>query len=99
MNSLTRRILCFGALPLGAYAQLAPGPDVTAGFTNGRLWLKLDDSTKHAFLVGCRDGFLMGAYQVAGGDYAKVPEALKFPELTTNEIAKEMDSFYSEGAN
>jgi|ERR1700693_240821 len=96
---MTKRILGFAVLSLMAgYAQLAPGPDVTSGFTNGRLWLKYDTNAKTSFLVGCRDAMLLGSMTVTG-DYAKIPEQLNWPELTTEEIAKELDLFYSEGAN
>jgi hypothetical protein len=32
-------------------------------------------------------------------DYTKIPDQLKWPELTTEEIVKELDLLYSEGAN
>jgi hypothetical protein len=49
--------------------------------------------------VGCRDALWYGNVVLLGGDYAKFPDELKFPELTTEETSKELDLFYSEGAN
>jgi hypothetical protein len=99
MKTITRRVACLAALPfLIGCAQLAPSPQVTTGFTNGRFWIQLDHSTKAAFLVGCRDSFLYGAFFVTG-DYAKIPDELRFPDLTIDELVKEVDLFYLEGAN
>jgi hypothetical protein len=99
MKTITRRGVCLAALPFwNGFAQLAPSPLVTAGFTNGRLWAQFDHVTKQAFLAGCRDAFLYGTIFVAG-DYANIPDELRFPDLTTSELVKELDLFYSEGAN
>lgn len=99
MKTITRRFACLTTLPLlSGFAQLAPGPQVTSGFTNGRLWMQLDHATKAAFLAGCRDAFLYGAFFVTG-DYAKIPDELRFPSLTADELLRELDLFYSEGAN
>jgi hypothetical protein len=40
-KGLAKYLVAFVGLSLSAYAELAPSPDVTSGFTNGRLWLKL----------------------------------------------------------
>jgi hypothetical protein len=95
---LAKSFVVFVGLSLTAYAQLAPSPDVTNGFTNGRLWQKLDAGEKVFFLVGCQDALLLGSMTVTG-DYTKIPEQLKWPELTPIEISKELDLLYSEGAN
>lgn len=97
-KGLAKYFVAFVGLSLSAYAQLAPSPDVTSGFTNGRLWLKLTANEKAFFLIGCNDAMLLGSMMVTG-DFAKIPDQLKWPELTTAEIVKELDLFYSEGAN
>ena len=98
-TKLAQLVLGLGLLStVPACAQLAPSPDVTNGFTNGRLWQKLDTGEKVFFLVGCQDAMLLGS-MTATSDYTKIPEQLKWPELTPTEIAKELDLLYSEGAN
>jgi hypothetical protein len=93
------RLLGFAVLStMAVNAQLVPSPDVTNGFTNGRLWQKLDAGEKVFFLVGCQDALLLGSMTVTG-DYTKIPEQLKWPELTPTEVSKELDLLYSEGAN
>jgi len=66
---------------------------------NGRLWATLDATTKSAFLLGMSDGMYFGSIFTGATEYAKVPEALKFPDLTRQEVSKELDLFYAEGAN
>jgi hypothetical protein len=89
----------WGVSPLVAPAQLAPRENVTAGYTNGRLWLDMpNNNTKTIYLLGCSDAFL-SASRITALDKPKFADDLKLPNLTFPEIIKELDLFYSEGAN
>ena len=100
MGMNVARVICLALMPLAAgYSQHAPGPNITFGLSNGRLWLALDDITKAGFLVGCSDGLFLGSMLAGVKTYTDVPEQLKWPDLQNAEIVKELDLFYSEGAN
>ena len=44
-------------------------------------------------------GSMFASIPTGPSDYAKVPDELKFPNLQISEIVKELNLFYSEGAN
>lgn len=75
----------------------------TAGFANGRAWIKLVEPLKTSYLAGVMDGLFLltfdnpdAAVQTALNRSLKIYRLGKFkPE----EIVNEVDWFYTEGAN
>jgi hypothetical protein len=61
------------------------------------------ENSRGSRVVGRQDGLFFGSIilgtALGSKDYESVPDLLKFPDLTRDEVIKELDLFYSEGAN
>jgi hypothetical protein len=95
---------------LGALAVRTqqPSPYLTGPFVNGVMWREYSETKKVSFVIGAVNGFIAGVYGVVSilpqqGDCKRSVEAA-IPtwfhnNATAEDVAKEMDSFYQDGAN
>ena len=99
-------LMILGAL--GVRTQ-QPSPYLTGPFVNGVMWREYSQTKKVSFVIGAVDGFIAAVYQVARilpqqGDCkrsveAAIPNWVHSSNATAEDVAKEMDSFYQDGAN
>lgn len=84
-----------------------PSPYLTGPFVNGVMWREYSQTKKVYYVGGAVEGFLAGVYGVVGilqGDCkrsveAAIPAWVHSSKANAEDVAKEVDSFYQDGAN